>query len=90
MKKAAPPVRERILESAHESFYREGIRAIGVDTVIARSGVAKMSLASSPRTLVCAHLDASPCSTGNGGNRVMSAVLSFPYVDFPQAFAAAA
>src|SRR5215831_4863572 len=35
--------RERILTTARESFYREGIRAVGVDTLIARSGVAKMS-----------------------------------------------
>jgi AcrR family transcriptional regulator len=38
------PARERILEVAAELFYREGIRAIGVDTICARSGVAKMSL----------------------------------------------
>ncbi len=37
------PVRERILQTARDSFYREGIRAVGVDTLIARSGVAKMS-----------------------------------------------
>jgi AcrR family transcriptional regulator len=44
--KAAPvkPARERILEVATELFYREGIRAVGVDTIVARSGVAKMSL----------------------------------------------
>ncbi len=33
--------RERILEVADELFYREGIRAIGVDRIIAESGVAK-------------------------------------------------
>jgi AcrR family transcriptional regulator len=36
--------RQRILETATELFYREGIRAVGIDTIIARSGVAKMSL----------------------------------------------
>jgi AcrR family transcriptional regulator len=36
--------RDRILETATELFYREGIRAVGIDTIIARSGVAKMSL----------------------------------------------
>src|SRR5689334_1874225 len=36
--------RERILATAAELFYREGIRAVGIDTIIARSGVAKMSL----------------------------------------------
>ena len=38
------PVRERILEIAAEMFYRDGIRAVGIDAIIARSGVAKMSL----------------------------------------------
>lgn len=37
-------VRERILASAGQLFYEDGIRAIGVDTVVARSGVAKTSL----------------------------------------------
>ncbi len=36
--------RERVLEVASELFYAEGIRAVGVDTIVARSGVAKMSL----------------------------------------------
>jgi len=38
------PVRERLLETASEMFYRDGIRAVGIDAIIARSGVAKMSL----------------------------------------------
>ena len=42
---AAPQsVRERILATAKELFYREGARAVGVDTVVAQSGVAKTSL----------------------------------------------
>jgi AcrR family transcriptional regulator len=36
--------RERILATANELFYREGIRAIGVDTVVEESGVSKTSL----------------------------------------------
>jgi AcrR family transcriptional regulator len=40
----AKSARTRILEAAAELFYREGIRAVGVDAVIAHSGVAKMSL----------------------------------------------
>ncbi len=54
------PARERILETAAELFYREGIRAVGVDTIIARSGVAKMSLYrnfASKDELVCAYLE---------------------------------
>lgn len=37
-------VRERILETACELFYREGIQNVGIDRIIAESGVAKMSL----------------------------------------------
>jgi AcrR family transcriptional regulator len=43
--RAAPrSARERILTTAGELFYQEGSRAVGIDTVIAESGVAKMSL----------------------------------------------
>ncbi len=38
------PVRQRILDTASEMFYREGVRAVGIDAIITRSGVAKMSL----------------------------------------------
>ncbi len=48
-RRGAPPkgevsARERILATAGELFYREGIRAIGVDTVVEQSGVSKTSL----------------------------------------------
>jgi AcrR family transcriptional regulator len=48
-RRGAPPkgeasARERILATASELFYLEGIRAIGVDTVVERSGVSKTSL----------------------------------------------
>ena len=39
---AASP-RERILLTAHDLFYRDGIRATGIDRVIAESGVAKVT-----------------------------------------------
>jgi AcrR family transcriptional regulator len=38
------PVRQRILDTAQELFYRDGFRAVGIDTIIAEAGVAKMSL----------------------------------------------
>ena len=37
-------VRDRILSTARELFYKEGARSVGVDTVVAQSGVAKTSL----------------------------------------------
>src|SRR5262245_2695423 len=36
--------RQRILETADRLFYQEGVRAVGVDRIIAEAGVAKMSL----------------------------------------------
>lgn len=47
--KAAPPLlapsaaRERIVLTASRLFYRDGVRATGIDKIIAESGVAKMS-----------------------------------------------
>jgi AcrR family transcriptional regulator len=48
-RRGAPPkgevtARERILATASKLFYRDGIRVIGVDTVVERSGVSKTSL----------------------------------------------
>ena len=40
----APTARQRILEAAYELFSRHGVRAVGVDTVVERSGVAKATL----------------------------------------------
>jgi AcrR family transcriptional regulator len=37
-------VRERLLNTAADLFYREGMRAVGVDLVVERTGVAKTSL----------------------------------------------
>jgi AcrR family transcriptional regulator len=39
-----PGARERILETAYELFARRGIRAVGIDEVIARADVAKATL----------------------------------------------
>ncbi len=37
-------VRERIMRTANELFYRHGVRAVGVDRIVAESGIAKTSL----------------------------------------------
>lgn len=39
-----PPARERILGAASRLFYRHGFVSVGVDTITAEAGVAKMSL----------------------------------------------
>lgn len=38
-----PSARQRILDAACRLFYRDGVRATGIDRIIAESGVAKMS-----------------------------------------------
>jgi AcrR family transcriptional regulator len=40
----AAGARERILEAAYELFSQHGVRAVGIDAVITRSGVARMTL----------------------------------------------
>lgn len=47
MSKARPAksdARQRIVETAEQLFYAEGIRAVGIDRIIAEAGVAKMTL----------------------------------------------
>src|SRR5439155_26406388 len=41
--KTEPTARERILVTASDLFYAEGLRAVGVDTIILQAGVAKAS-----------------------------------------------
>lgn len=41
---AQPGVRERLLDTADRLFYREGVRAVGIDRVLAEAGAAKASL----------------------------------------------
>ncbi len=39
-----PCARDRIMAAASELFYSEGVHSVGIDRIIAESGVAKMSL----------------------------------------------
>ncbi len=43
-KKRESPARERLLDAAAELFYKRGVNAVGIDEIIERAGVAKMSL----------------------------------------------
>ncbi|MDM0045216.1 TetR/AcrR family transcriptional regulator [Variovorax dokdonensis] len=54
------PARARILHTAHALFYRDGVRATGIDRVIAESGVTKVTFYRhfpSKNELVLAYLD---------------------------------
>jgi AcrR family transcriptional regulator len=42
--KTTSEARQRILETADRLFYRDGVRAVGIDRIIAEASVAKMSL----------------------------------------------
>jgi len=42
--KASSEARKRILETADRLFYQEGVRAVGIDRIIAEARVAKMTL----------------------------------------------
>ena len=41
---ATPRAADRIRQTARDLFYREGIRAVGVDEIVTRAGVTKPSL----------------------------------------------
>jgi AcrR family transcriptional regulator len=62
-KPAQPPdrtARERILHTAHDLFYREGIRATGIDRIIEEAGVTKVTLYrhfASKNDLIAAYLE---------------------------------
>lgn len=55
-----PEAQQHLLRAADELFYREGVRSVGVDAVVERAGVNKMSLYrqfSSKDDLVMAYLE---------------------------------
>lgn len=57
---AGPEAQQHLLRAADELFYREGVRTVGVDAVVERAGVNKMSLYrqfSSKDELVLAYLE---------------------------------
>ncbi|MCC8396431.1 TetR/AcrR family transcriptional regulator [Paraburkholderia sp. MMS20-SJTR3] len=57
---AGPQAQQHLLRAASELFYRDGVRTVGVDAVVERAGVNKMSLYrqfSSKDELVMAYLE---------------------------------
>jgi AcrR family transcriptional regulator len=55
------PARQRLLDSANELFYAEGVQSVGIERIIEHAGVAKGSLYNtfgSKEALVCAYLSA--------------------------------
>nr|WKF57458.1 Transcriptional regulator AcuR [Paraburkholderia busanensis] len=57
---SGPQAQQHLLRAAEELFYREGVRTVGVDAVVERAGVNKMSLYrqfSSKDELVMAYLE---------------------------------
>ena len=60
--------REQILQTAGRLFYRDGYRAVGVDTIVAESGMTKMTLYRyfpSKDTLIAAYLEESDAGFGS-------------------------
>src|SRR6266481_9586237 len=55
-----PTMKERILETADRLFYLQGIRAVGVDTIAAETGISKRTLYNhfpSKNELISAYLE---------------------------------
>ncbi len=67
-------VRDRLLNTARDLFYREGARAVGVDMVVAQSGVAKTSLYRwfpSKDVLIAAVLEQEAADRWSGWDRIL-------------------
>jgi AcrR family transcriptional regulator len=93
MKSSNKSARERILETAEDLFYREGIHAVGIDTIIEKSGVAKMSLYrnfASKDDLVAAYLEARGWRYWQWWDGVMALNPSQPRRQLPDLFEAIA
>jgi AcrR family transcriptional regulator len=75
-RRAAAPPRRRILDTARALFYAEGIRAVGIDRIIAEAGVAKATFYhhfSTKDDLVRAYLDEGSRLQRDAAERVRAA-----------------
>ena len=101
MNSRATPARDRLLQAAAELFYADGMAATGIDAIIARAGVAKMSLYNnfeSKDALTAAYLDArheewlalyrARLAQASGPTAAVLAVFD-AYLDHAEAFVAA-
>ncbi|WP_405976266.1 TetR/AcrR family transcriptional regulator [Streptomyces sp. NBC_00988] len=70
-----PSARERLLASANELFYAEGVQSVGIDRVIEHAGVAKASLYNTfggKEQLVRAYLDTRHAGTADRITRAVA------------------
>ncbi|EKV00134.1 transcriptional regulator [Leptolyngbya sp. PCC 7375] len=76
-----PSARDRILTAASELFYKEGVQNVGIDRIIAESGVAKMSLYNnfkSKDALIAAYLQQQDESWDNWFTRRVEEITTEP------------
>src|ERR1700733_7581569 len=93
MRSSQKSARERILETADDLFYREGIHVVGIDTIIEKSGVAKMSLYrsfASKDDLVAAYLESRGQRYWQWWDSVMARNANEPRRQLPDLFEAIA
>lgn len=75
------PKRDRLLDTAGDLFYRDGYHAVGIDTILAEAGLAKMTLYhhfSSKEELIIAALERRGRKIGEAVGAAMEAAGSSP------------
>ncbi len=80
-KSSRPSARDRILATATELFYKEGVQNVGIDRIIAESGVAKMSLYNNFKSkddLIAAYLQQQDESWGRWFTRRVEEIATEP------------
>src|SRR4051795_4170264 len=75
------PKRDLLLDTAAELFYRDGYHAVGIDTILAEAGLAKMTLYhhfSSKEELIVASIDRRGAAIAAGGETALAAAGASP------------
>ncbi len=76
-----PSACDRILATATDLFYKEGVQNVGIDRIIAESGVAKMSLYNNFKSkdeLIAAYLQQQDENWGNWFTRRVEEIATDP------------